>query len=82
MGARPRLSGYLKTLLRSEMETAIQEANLGNLNTKIAKLYLIDQLPQIDIAVELGLDRSTISRRIPMILERVEQTAKRLEMTR
>ncbi len=55
---------------------------MGNLNTNIAKLYLIDQFPQIDIAVELGLDRSTISRRIPMILERVEQTAKRLEMTR
>jgi len=79
MGARVRLSGYLKTLLRSEMETAIQEANLGNLNTKIAKLYLIDQIPQIDIAGELGIDRSTISRKIPVILERVEQTAKRLE---
>lgn len=32
--------------MRSEMETAIREANLGNDDTDIARRYLIDQVPQ------------------------------------
>ncbi len=80
MSARVRLPECLKTLLRSEMETAIKEANLGKLGTRIASQYLIEQVPQIDIALEMGIDRSTISRTLPYILERVEQAARKLGM--
>ena len=51
--------------MRSEMETAIREANLGNDDTDIARRYLIDQVPQIDIAAEFGWERSTISPFLP-----------------
>ena len=76
--ARVRLPGSLGQLLRSEMETAISEANLGNSDSLIAKRYLIEHIPQIDIAIEMDLERSTISRRLPHIIERVEKTAQRL----
>lgn len=35
-------------------------------------MYFLDQIPQIDIAIELGLERSTISKRMPYILDRIE----------
>lgn len=76
--ARVRLPGSLGQLLRSEMEIAISEANLGNSDSLIAKRYLLERIPQIDIAIELDLERSTISRRLPSIIERVEKTAQRL----
>lgn len=78
--ARVRLPGSLGQLLRSEMERAISEANLGNSDSLIAKRYFIEHIPQIDIAIELDMERSTISRRLPAIRQKVEQTAQRLNI--
>lgn len=79
--ARVRLPDSLDGLLRSEMETAIREANLGTDDTDIAIRYLIDQIPQIDIAAEFGWERSTISHRVKRILRKVESTAQKLHFT-
>ena len=79
--ARVRLPDSLGLLLRSEMEKAISEANLGNSDSLIAKRYLIERVPQMDIAAELDIERSTISRRLPAIIERVEKSAQRLKLT-
>lgn len=79
--ARVRLPGSLGQLLRSEMEKAISEANLGNSDSLIAKRYFLERVPQMDIAAELDIERSTISRRLPFIIERVEKTAQRLNLT-
>lgn len=76
MTARIRLPENLRKLLRSQMEQAIYEANLGEDEAKMAKRYFIDRWPQIDIAAEFGCDRSTISKRMPEILAKVEYTAK------
>ncbi len=80
--ARVRLPGSLGQLLRSEMETAISEANLGNSDSLIAKRYLLDQIPQVDIAEEVGCTRSTICVRIKHIVNRVEETAIKLGLTK
>lgn len=80
MPARVRLPDDLDSLLRSEMKAAIQEANLGRDDTDIAIRYLIDQIPQIDIAAEFGWERSTISRRLGRIIPRVEYTAHRMNL--
>lgn len=53
------------------MERLIHESNLGREDEKIATLYLIDGVPQIDIAAEIPLDRSTVSRRMERIMERL-----------
>lgn len=72
----------LELLLRSEMDVCIDQANLGRDDTMIARRYLIDQWPQIDIAAELGCGRSTVSGRIPRIVRKVEHAAKKLYMTK
>lgn len=79
MPCRVVLPEFLDTLLKSEMDTAIDQANLGRDDTMIAKRYLIDQWPQIDIAAELGWGRSTVSNRVPRILRKVESAARRLD---
>jgi len=81
MPCRVVLPESLDSLLRREMENAIEQANLGRDDTLIAKRYLIDQWAQIDIAAELGWGRSTVSCRIPRILQKVERTAQKIGLT-
>ena len=76
--ARFRLPDSIGLLLRRELEEAIEQANLGTLDTAVAKRYLVDKAPLMDIAVELDCDRSTIGKRLPAIILRIENTAKRL----
>ena len=76
--ARVRLPSDLDGLMRSEMLACIEESNLGQNDTTVAKRYLIDQWPQIEIAAELGWSRSTVSERIPRILMKVRRTAEAL----
>lgn len=79
--ARVHLPHSLELLLRRELEEAIEQANLGEFDGAVAKKYLIERVPQIDIAIELDCERSTISRHLPRILLRVEQTVQRLGYT-
>lgn len=78
--ARVRLPSDLDGLMRSQMLTCINEANLGQTDTQVAKRYLIDQWAQIEIAAELGCVKSTVSMRMPRILSKVQATAKKLNM--
>ena len=76
--SRCKLPHSLELLLRVEMEQAIEQANLGTFDTFVAKKYLIEQVPQIDIAEELGYDRTVVTRRLKQIVPRVEYAALRL----
>lgn len=78
MNARPRIPQTLAGLLRSEMEKAIWEANLGEDDGLIADRYLIAHVTQADIAAELGCDQCTVARRMPHILHRVEFAARKM----
>lgn len=80
MAARVKLPACLDSLLRSEMEHCIEEANLGTQNTMVAKRYLIDQWPQIEIAAEMGWHRCVVSERMPGILRKVEAAARKMGM--
>ena len=73
--ARVSLPPELDRLLRSEMLECIDEANLRQLDTTVAKRSLLDEWAQIDIAAELGLGRTTISDRIPRIVNKVRNAA-------
>ena len=37
------------------------------IDQKIIELYIVGRLPQMDAAAEIGVDRKTISRRLPHI---------------
>ena len=78
MSARVKLPPELADLLRSELETAIREAALHRDDELIAQRYIVEKWAQMDIAVELGWERSTVSRHIPYILDEVKRAANRL----
>lgn len=78
MSARVKLPPELSVLLRSELEKAITESALYRDDELIARRYIIDKWCQIDIAAELGWERSTVSRHIPYILEEVKRAANRI----
>ncbi len=79
MSARVKLPDPLDKLLRSELEKAIYEAALDRDDDLIARRYIVEKRPQIDIAAELGYERSTISRRIHDIVIRVKEIAEKLK---
>lgn len=81
MGARIKMPPELNNLIRSELEWAIYEAALHADDALIAKRYLVEKVAQIDIAAELGWERSTVSRRLPGIIERVAWAASQLKIT-
>ena len=62
------------------MERCIEEANLGTVDTGIAKRYLLDGWAQIDIAAELGWTRGTVSSHVFRILDKVLRTAQKLKL--
>lgn len=78
--ARGKLPDGLGMLMTSQMQSAIDEANLGITDTEIARRYYIDRMAQMDIACLLGCDRSTVSRRLKGIAPRVTYAAGKITM--
>ena len=77
--ARVHVAENLDNLLRKDWVNIIEQANLGKTDTCIAEMYLLDAVPQVDIGVEVGLERSTVSRRLnKYILPRIEKTARKM----
>ena len=64
--------------MRRDMETVIYQSNLGREDEKIAQLYFVDKLPQVDVATELYLGRATVQRRLPGIMQRMRDTSSKL----
>lgn len=79
MGARVKLPEPLNKLLRSELETAIYEAALHRDDELIARRYFIEKWAQIDIAAELGWERSTVSHHLKYILPEIIRASNRLQ---
>lgn len=67
--------GRLGDLLSADFERIIDQSNLGKRETKIAKLWLLEGMKLADIGAAVGYDRSTVGKKLPWILQRVERTA-------
>lgn len=76
--ARLKLPPDMAMLPRDKWEELIYSSNLGREGSRIADLYFIQQIPQIDIAEEIGLDRKTVSRRISTARTKIEHNYERL----
>lgn len=82
-----RARGRQPDLTRSEIEMVIYEANLGEEDAYIARRYYVDRVCQIDIAYEISnrsgmeMSRSTISRRLAWIRDKLHKTAQKLTLT-
>ena len=59
----------LEHLTRSDWELVTDEGLLDVIDQQIVKLYIVRRLPQMDAAAEIGVDRKTISRRLPDIYD-------------
>lgn len=66
-----------QTLTTQKCRELIEAANLGEENQQICKLRLLDHLTYADIAAEIGYDRSTISKRLDKILNKILSVAKK-----
>lgn len=78
--ARARVPVSLAAFTRTDWETVIREAALGAEDTQIAQLYLLDAIPQVEIGAALHLERSTVSRQLLRIVDKLERTAHRLHI--
>mgnify|MGYP001088350738 CR=1 FL=1 len=78
--ARVRVPESLEDFGRSDWEAVIREAALGLEDTRIAELYLLDAVAQADIGAELKMDRSTVSRRLIRIIDKIERSAAKLNL--
>lgn len=82
--AQAHIPESLESLLRSEWTAVIEEACLGAEDEYIAKRYLLDAIPQIEIAAEVEevfdrpFHRSTISARLPKMFAKIERTARKM----
>ena len=76
--ARVKLPPELAKLTTTQFNKAIDEANLGVVDSLIARRYFIDQTPQADIAAEMDIARLTVTRRMSSISDRVASAAARL----
>ena len=61
-------------MTRRDWEHVADEGLLDVIDQQIVRLYIVRRLPQMDAAGEIGIDRKTISRRLPHIYN----TARRL----
>lgn len=78
--ARIKLPDSLNGLLRDEWGTIIRQGSFCQEDADIIRLYLIDKLPQIDVAEEIGISRRSINRRLPDILKRAQSVAEKLNI--
>lgn len=77
---RVNLPVELQTLLASDWERVLGQAMLGREDREIGRLYIMERMPQIEIAEELHMDRSTVSRRMDKIMIEARRTAEKLNM--
>lgn len=73
--ARGSLPAELASLMRDDRVTAIKQAGLGRMDEQIAMQYYIERLPQADVAVIVGRERSTVTRRLKAITPQIRRTA-------
>jgi DNA-directed RNA polymerase specialized sigma subunit len=72
--ARPQnVNDNLKLLSNEKWEYIINNYIKSEIDRKIAKLYYLDGIPQVDIGAEVGYSRSTIKKRLPKILNIIEK---------
>lgn len=77
---RYRLPVDLAGLLRSEWETIIEQANFDEIDEGIVRDCIISRYSQSYAATGIDRTRVTVSRRLPRIIARARDVAKKLNM--
>ena len=64
-------------MTRRDWEHVADEGIFDLIDRQIIRLYIVGRLPQMDAAAEIGVDRKTISRRLPHIITIARRVAGR-----
>lgn len=75
MAGRMKIPDEINALTKSQLLNVIDESALTEEDRVIAQRVLLDHWAQIDIAAEIGYDRSVVSRRSKHIFERLAYIA-------
>lgn len=76
--ARIKLPPELERIHLFQMEDCILQANLGEQDRDMARMYLIDKIPQVEIAAEFGLSRTTVCKHLKRAIAKIDITNQRL----
>lgn len=74
--ARPKITEELKSLPNNKWEEIIDNHIKSETDRKIAKMYYLDGIPQVDIGAELGYSRSAIKKKLPKLISIIEKYQK------
>ena len=78
--SRYRLPDDLAALLRSEWETIIEQGGFDEVDEGIIRDCILDRYTQAYAATGISRTRVTVSRRLPLIMQRARDVAKKLKM--
>lgn len=76
--ARVRLPPALEKIHLFQLEDCIIQANLGKQDREMVRMYLIEKLPQIDIAAEFGCSRTTVCKHLKRTIAQIDTINQRL----
>lgn len=74
--SRPYIPSKLENMPRTQWEYIIDNYINDEVDRKIAKLYYLDGWTQVDVGAEVGYSQSSIKRRLPKIINKIEKNSK------
>ena len=77
-GARVKLPPDLEQIHLFQLEDCIRQANLGEQDRDMVRMYLIDRIAQIEIAEEFGCSRTTVYKHLKKAVEKISLINRRL----
>lgn len=78
--ARPKIPDELNSLSNTQWQYIIDEYIKNETDRKIAKLYYLNGMAQVDVGAEVGYSQSSIKRKLPKLLNIIEKHSKDLYM--
>jgi len=76
--ARINLPPGLDRIHLFQLEDCIIQSNLGEQDREMVRMYLIDKIPQIEIAAEFGCSRTTVHKHLKKAIAKIACTNQRL----
>lgn len=74
--SRPKIPKELNSLPNKKWEYIIDNYIKNEIDRRIAKLYYLDGMTQIEVGVEVGYSPSSIKRKLPKLLNIIEKHSK------
>ena len=74
--ARPKVPDELNLLPNDKWNYIIDNYIKNEIDRKIAKLYYLQGMTQVDVGAEVGYSASSIKRKLPKLLNIIEKNSK------